>query len=113
MRLCRDNKSTNIIAHNPMQHDRTNCFEADRRFIKKNLESGLVCPPYVNTQGQLADVLTKGPSSTMFRNIVDMLGIVNTFISLRGSIRMFVSVTIQSVHVTNILYFVNDADFIH
>jgi len=43
MRLCRDNKSTNNIAHNPMQHDRTNHFEADRRFIEENLESGLVC----------------------------------------------------------------------
>jgi hypothetical protein len=93
MRLCRDNKSTNNIAHNPMQRHRTNHFEADKRFIKENLESGLVCTPYVNTQGQLADVLTKGPSSTMFWNIVYMLGMVNTFISLRGSIRMFVSVT--------------------
>jgi hypothetical protein len=79
MRLYCDNKSAISIAHNPVQHDRTKHIEIDRHFIKEKLESGLICTPYVPTHGQLADVLTKGLSSSVFQNILSKLGMENTY----------------------------------
>ncbi|RDX75634.1 Copia protein, partial [Mucuna pruriens] len=60
MKLYFDNKSTISIAHNPIQHDRTKHMEVDRHFIKEKLDSSLICTPYVLSQGQLANILTKG-----------------------------------------------------
>ena len=66
MRLYCDNKSTISIAHNPMQHNRMKHIEIDKHFIKKKLNSGLICTPYVSIDCQLADILTKGLRSTKF-----------------------------------------------
>lgn len=79
MRLYCDNKSAISIAHNPVQHDRTKHIEIDRHFIKEKLDSGLICTPYVSTHGQLADILTKGLSSSVFQSFVSKLGMVNTY----------------------------------
>lgn len=38
MNICCDNKTVIQISHNPIQHDRTKHIEANRHFIKKNLE---------------------------------------------------------------------------
>ena len=66
MKLYCDNKSAINIAHNPVQHDHTKHVEVDRHFIKEKLDSGLICTPFVSTEGQLADVLTKGLSGSAF-----------------------------------------------
>ena len=72
MRLYRDNKSTINIAYNPIQHDRTKYIEKDKHFIKK-LESGLISIPYMPSDSQLADVLTKGLPMTRFQKITNKL----------------------------------------
>ncbi|KAK2981315.1 hypothetical protein RJ640_007016 [Escallonia rubra] len=79
MKLYCDNKSAINIAHNPVQHDRTKHVEVDRHFIKKKLESGLICTPYISTEGQLADILTKGLASSAFYRIVSKLGMENIY----------------------------------
>lgn len=79
MRLYCDNKSAISIAHNPVQHDRTKHIEVDRYFIKEKLDSGLICTPYVSTQGQLADILTKGLNSSNFKRVISKLGMENTY----------------------------------
>lgn len=79
MKLYCDNKSAISIVHNPMQHDRTKLIEIDRYFIKEKLDSGLICTPYVSTRGQLADILTKGLSSSVFESFVSKLGMVNIY----------------------------------
>lgn len=87
MKLYCDNKSAINIAHNPVQHDRTKHVEIDRHFIKEKLESGLLCMPYVSSGEQLADVLTKGLSSTSLQRILNKLGMKDIFTpSLRGSV---------------------------
>ena len=77
MKLYCDNKSAISIAHNPVQHDRTKHIEVDRHFIKEKLDNGLICTPYVSTNGQLADILTKGLNSSTFERIVSKLGMEN------------------------------------
>ena len=79
MRLYCDNKSIISIAHNPIQHDRTKHIEVDRHFIKGKFENGLIYTLYVTTQGQLADVLTKGLNNIVFQNIISKLGMENTY----------------------------------
>ena len=79
MKLYCDTKSAISIAHNPVQHDRTKHIEVDRHFIKEKLDSGLICTPYVPSQGQLADIFTKGLSCPFFERMVSKLGMENTY----------------------------------
>jgi len=75
MKLYCDNKCAISIAHNPVQHDRTKHIEVDRHFIKEKLDSGLICTPYVSSQENLTDILTKGNNN--FESIVSKLGMEN------------------------------------
>lgn len=66
MNLYCDNKSAIDIAHNPVQHDRTKHVEIDRHFVKEKLEAGIINFPFVKSENQLADVLTKAVASNVF-----------------------------------------------
>ena len=66
MKLYCDNKSAIDIAHNPVQHDRTKHVEIDKHFIKEKLEAGIINFPFVKSEDQLADVLTKAIASKVF-----------------------------------------------
>ena len=75
MPLYCDNKAAIEIAHNPVQHDRTKHVEVDRHFIKEKLDSHIILFPFVPTEEQLADILTKALSSKAFYDSLDKLGI--------------------------------------
>ena len=79
MRLYCDNKSAINIAHNSVQHDRMKHIKIDKYFIKEKLDSGLISAPYVLTNCQLVDILTKGLSSMTFQASVSKLGIENIY----------------------------------
>ena len=68
MNLFCDNKAAIDISHNLVQHDRTKHVEVDRHFIKYNLETNTIRFPFVKSEDQLADILTKVVSSKDFHN---------------------------------------------
>ena len=79
MKLYSDKKSAINIAHNPVQHDCIKHIEVDRHFIKEKLDSGMICIPYIASSNQLADVLTKGMSTSNFEDITCKLRMKNIY----------------------------------
>ncbi|CAL9009674.1 unnamed protein product, partial [Prunus brigantina] len=75
MDLYCDNKTAIAIAHNLVQHDRTKHVEVDRHFVKVKLYVEIISFPFISSEYQLADVLTKAVSTTVFLNSLDKLGI--------------------------------------
>ena len=75
-----DNKSAIQIALNLVQHDRTKHIEVDRHFIKEKLEEKMICFPYVKSEDQLADMLTKAVPRASFHSSLDKLGIRDIYI---------------------------------
>jgi hypothetical protein len=75
MNLFCDNKAAIDIPHNLVQHDRIKHVEVDQHFIKQNLNEKIIRFPFVKSEDQLADILTKAVSSKIFHNSLDKLGI--------------------------------------
>ena len=68
MDLFCDNKVAIAISQDLVQHDRTKHVEVDRHFIKENLKAKIIRFPFVKSEDQLADILTKAVSSKEFHN---------------------------------------------
>ena len=86
MKLYYDNKSAINIAHNPIQHNRTKHIEVGIHFIKEKLEKGIVCMPYVPSEHQLANILTKWLNSSTFQDLIFKLGMENIYSSALGGV---------------------------
>ena len=54
-------------------------MEVDKHFIKEKLDNGLICPPYVSIESQLANILVKGLASAWFQEIIIKLGMDNIY----------------------------------
>lgn len=70
-----DNKAAISISENPVQHDRTKHVEVDRHFIKEKIEDKVVTLPFVRSEEQLADILTKAVDSRSFTKVLNKLNI--------------------------------------
>ncbi|CAL9006048.1 unnamed protein product [Prunus brigantina] len=79
MDLYCDNKAATVTAHNPVQHDRTKHVEVDRHFIKEKLDAEIISFPFISSEYQLAYVLIKAVSTTIFLNLLDKLGMRDIF----------------------------------
>ncbi|WJZ85541.1 hypothetical protein VitviT2T_005068 [Vitis vinifera] len=67
------------IAHNPVQHDRTKHVEVDRFFIKEKLDDKIVELLKIQSEDQLADILTKAVSSQVFSKFLDKLDMCDIY----------------------------------
>nr|GEX32695.1 putative copia-type protein [Tanacetum cinerariifolium] len=76
-RIMCDNKAAIQISKNPVQHDRTKHVEIDRHFIKEKLEAGIIKLPFVKSQDQLADILTKSVGAGTLQECLSKLNFGN------------------------------------
>ncbi|CAL2245506.1 unnamed protein product [Prunus armeniaca] len=75
MNIFCDNKAVIAIEQNPVQHNCIKHVAMDRHFIKQKLEAKVIQFPFVKSEDQLVDILTKAISSRAFHNSLDQLGI--------------------------------------
>ena len=87
MNLLCDNKATIDISHNPVQYDRTKHVKVDRHFMRQNFDAKIIRFPFVKSEDQLDDILTKAVSDKVFNNSLDKLGMRDLH-ALRGSVGM-------------------------
>lgn len=79
MRLYCDNITAIRPSNNSVLHDRRKYMEIDIHFIRKKIDSKELILLYIKIQGQVADILTKGLSSSDFKKNVYKLHIYDMY----------------------------------
>lgn len=76
-----DNKSAIALAKNPVYHDRSKHIDTRYHFIRDCVQVGSIDLVYVNTEVQLADMLTKPLGRQRFEELREKLGmkVINKF----------------------------------
>lgn len=72
--LC-DNQSAIRLVRNPELHQRTKHIDVKYHFIRSLQDDGTIDATYVNTEAQLANILTKGLESARFRRLRSSIGV--------------------------------------
>lgn len=72
-----DNQSCISVTVEPRKHKRMKHIEIQHFFVRELIERGRVQLKYLQTDDQVADLMTKGLSQTRFRKLRDLLGVSN------------------------------------
>jgi len=79
-----DNKAAISISENFVQHDITKHVEVDKHFIKEKIEDNSIELPFVRSEDQLADILTKVVTDRAFTHVLNKLSIGDPTTHLEG-----------------------------
>jgi hypothetical protein len=72
-----DNQSAIQLCKNPVFHDRSKHIETRYHFIRECVQDGRINVEHINTNEQLADIMTKALPRARFQELRGKLGIVN------------------------------------
>lgn len=72
-----DNSGTVAMASNSVLHSKSKHFELDLFFVREKVEDGVLQVRYVPASAQVADVLTKALSSSMFQYCRNRLSVIS------------------------------------
>jgi hypothetical protein len=81
-----DNISALALASNPVFHARTKHIEVDYHFVREKVLNGDIVIKFISTNDQIADIFTKGLSTTQFHLLKSKLMVEPSPISLRGDV---------------------------
>jgi hypothetical protein len=76
VKLLIDNKSAIALSRNPVHHERSKHIDIRFHFIRECIEEGKVEVDHIQTEKQLADILTKSLGRTRFVELRQMLGVI-------------------------------------
>nr|KYP68476.1 Copia protein [Cajanus cajan] len=80
-----DNQGAVLLSLNPVLHTRTKHFELDLWFVRERVAQGKIIVKHIPARLQVADLLTKAPSTTIFLDLRDKLTVDRkSTLSLRG-----------------------------
>jgi len=79
-----DNKASISISENSVQHDKTKHVEVDKHFMKEKIEDSSIELPFVRSEDQLADILTKAVTGKAFTRVLSKLSIGDPTTHLEG-----------------------------
>lgn len=80
-----DNLSAIYLTENPIFHARTKHIEIDYHFVRERVSRNQLLVRFIGTEDQIADILTKGMSSSRFQWLRSKLNVRNLPLNLRGS----------------------------
>lgn len=82
-----DNIGATYLSVNPVFHARTKHIKIDFHFVRDKVALGALKVFFIPTDDQIADILTKGLSSTKFMFFQSKLNLVQGQLSLQGAIK--------------------------